>query len=365
MSPESPKINFYFIGTDAGFGESIIVNVSPNNLWGLIDCYSSSYDPDSNPVLEILKKYEVKELEFLCWTHPHYDHSKGLSHILKKYKNNIKSIWKFSPFTNPKDLYRYAKSSFKSKHDNNYDILETYELLTEYRKKKGEIIHFERIEDLYVDKSINLNIFGLGPSPNTLEEIQDSFKDHINIISYGENSMLTSIEVEEPNINSVCGAILINFGDTIIILGADVENENWDYIFKENNKKHKFTLSPNLLKISHHGSKNANSKETLDEFTKSRIPIGIIFPYKSQNLPDKETISLFKKYSMALKSTSKKNIKHNYPDYFNIDLQTILNKELNHFSKRLNSSYGIIKIVCDDKGNLVDFECDGISGKLQ
>lgn len=60
-----------------------------------IDCYSYKGNMKSKRNLtdDILRKYDVKALSMLCWTHPHIDHSKGLIKIFHKYcRGNTKVI---------------------------------------------------------------------------------------------------------------------------------------------------------------------------------------------------------------------------------------------------------------------------------
>ena len=46
----------------------------------VIDCYERD---GLNLVRKILSKYHVEKLDFVCWTHPHYDHSPGLDSLVK------------------------------------------------------------------------------------------------------------------------------------------------------------------------------------------------------------------------------------------------------------------------------------------
>ena len=51
-----------------------------------IDCYSQKHNKsERNLSDDILRKYKVKSLSTLCWTHPHLDHSKGLLKLFHKY----------------------------------------------------------------------------------------------------------------------------------------------------------------------------------------------------------------------------------------------------------------------------------------
>lgn len=75
MSDSSAKLlEVHVLG--AGRGESIVLRL-PDGGWGVVDCCaSSSSDESKNSTLEFLRSRNIKELEFLCLTHPHDDHYK-------------------------------------------------------------------------------------------------------------------------------------------------------------------------------------------------------------------------------------------------------------------------------------------------
>ena len=99
------KLEIYLFG--AAKGETIVLHL-PDGRWGVVDCYSSSLDhPESNPACRLLRERQVRELEFLCLTHPHDDHFLGMSHLLKEF--SVKSFWSIFPLDT---------------HD--FDLLKTY-----------------------------------------------------------------------------------------------------------------------------------------------------------------------------------------------------------------------------------------------
>ena len=52
----------------------------PEGGWGVVDCCASSNSDESkNSTLEFLRSRSITDLEFLCLTHPHADHYKGMS----------------------------------------------------------------------------------------------------------------------------------------------------------------------------------------------------------------------------------------------------------------------------------------------
>ena len=80
---------------NAGYGESIIIRL-PNGKWGVVDCYASSIsDSGKNYTLQFLLERGIKELEFVCLTHPHEDHYRGLSHLLQEFP--VRFFWRMKP----------------------------------------------------------------------------------------------------------------------------------------------------------------------------------------------------------------------------------------------------------------------------
>src|ERR1043166_5494747 len=74
-------------------GESIVVRL-PGNLWGVVDNYTPALsNPSSNPALRYLEKHNVERLKFICLTHPHHDHYRGMGYLLRRFDPD--HIWVF------------------------------------------------------------------------------------------------------------------------------------------------------------------------------------------------------------------------------------------------------------------------------
>ena len=84
MATTNPgQLEVHVIGADEG--ESIVLRL-PNDEWGVVDCCASSLkDQSSNPTLLFLESRNVQRLAFICMTHPHADHFRGMSQLLSKY----------------------------------------------------------------------------------------------------------------------------------------------------------------------------------------------------------------------------------------------------------------------------------------
>lgn len=99
-------------------GESIVFFIRADGgiyFSGLVDCYEVE---KLNKVRGILEENGVKELDFICWTHPDLDHSKGLKKIIDEYASSQTYIWipegveaeEITCSKDVKDLFAYLKA---------------------------------------------------------------------------------------------------------------------------------------------------------------------------------------------------------------------------------------------------------------
>ena len=103
---------------DVGHGDSIILEWIDQevNKIAFIDCNIS--DNKRIPSVEYLKsRSDVKEIEFILLSHPHYDHYSGMNNLIKYCENEGITIKLFmhTAFTNPKYFVKTAVNSLIAK----------------------------------------------------------------------------------------------------------------------------------------------------------------------------------------------------------------------------------------------------------
>lgn len=85
-SIENLIVSIFVIGYK-NIGESIIVlfrDVYDGNDIVIMSMVIDSYEKEElNLIRKILLKYNVNKLDFVCWTHPHYDHSPGIDTLIR------------------------------------------------------------------------------------------------------------------------------------------------------------------------------------------------------------------------------------------------------------------------------------------
>lgn len=74
-------------------GESIVFFLKADNsvvYAGLVDCYQ---DDVGNEAIRLLEKADGKYFDFVCWTHPHEDHTVGMDSIIADYCESNTKFW--------------------------------------------------------------------------------------------------------------------------------------------------------------------------------------------------------------------------------------------------------------------------------
>ena len=108
----------FFVRTDKGISFS-----------GLVDCF---YLKDIDKVRDILESNKICSLDFICWTHPDWDHSKGLKNIIDNYASEKTNIWipegvevgEIKCSKGVKELFQYLKGCVVS-CDAGYNVYST------------------------------------------------------------------------------------------------------------------------------------------------------------------------------------------------------------------------------------------------
>ena len=125
----------------SGIGESIVIGL-PDKKWGVIDCYTPDItDPSKNPTIDFLRKNGVKELEFICLTHPHSDHYRGLRDLLLCFKIMSKRLERSSLAL--AKVYVVATTVSDGEYDNFRDIV----LVTQSKQKAQNLTRLLRGSD--------------------------------------------------------------------------------------------------------------------------------------------------------------------------------------------------------------------------
>ena len=205
----------------------------------IVDCYKKD---GLNLTSEILDKYNVKELDFACWTHPHDDHSPGFDEVVLAHagKNTIvyHPGFRFSNF-DPQIL----KSECKSAQD-------VYKKLAKLNRKKiykGSLLQCidtiprnrNTLDYVLVDES--------GVKKEALFTFLTPFK--ANVYQYG----FLRCKKKLTSVNDLSISFVMSLDKYDFFFGGDTESKNANMICDKD------VSDMRWVKVPHHCSDGAQS----------------------------------------------------------------------------------------------------------
>ena len=292
----------------AGKGESILLEL-PNGEWGVVDCFSPSLTKKHlNQTLRLLADFDVTRLCFICLTHPHEDHFRGITHLLEAYRENIKEFWVFPARYIRKVIVHLLTVAHgaEGRLVENTSVAELVEMFRVVEDEKR--IRIRRTEDFKLlydclvevgSKDIPLQIFSLAPSGNLANRYQREI-DELNVTVADTDQVVKTYQRH----NLISSVLLVKYGETKIILGGDAEKESWDYILKDEIRIKNESLKCELVKVSHHGSKSGMTENLWETLSPDGKCYAVLTPFKSQRLPSREAVEKIFHHTQALFSTA-------------------------------------------------------------
>lgn len=249
-------------------GECILFCIKADNkvvYIGLVDSYkTSSYDY----VTTYMETNHINYFDFVCWTHPHDDHTKGLDEIINKYCDKNTKFWTTDIQTDYYDIYS-KEATEVYKHLRNFHLSDD---------KNGMMIKYAKdhtVLEKLICSGMHDYMFQIDSfAPNSTLLAERTYED----------------KIEQGNLYSI--GLFINIGRYNIILGGDVENKTFSTL-----DEFEFGYPVDYIKIPHHGS--STSSVVIDRFRENNISapnIATTTVYRSGKLPQKETIIEYKNW---------------------------------------------------------------------
>lgn len=238
-----------FIKYDSGIAFSIVV-----------DCFCYQ---NKNKTIEILRNNNVKSIDYLCWSHPDYDHSKGMCDIFTEFVNE-KTIINI-----PEDVDNaYEICSNKVK-----DLFDT--LKKESCKRKTNVYTVSDNKDLLYYRDDILFLY-------------DDYDFLLKMESFAPNSGLIREKSLDGDFNKNDYSIgfTMSLGGDILMFTGDMGNTTIAELIKLPNQ-------PYFLKIPHHGSET--SSEMLDVLDSVNVVCSTVYRKGKNNLPSQNIINSYKK----------------------------------------------------------------------
>ncbi len=362
------KLEVHVIGADEG--ESIVLGL-PNDEWGVVDCCAGDLsDENTNPTLRYLRNRGIGRLAFVCMTHPHVDHYRGISQLLTAF--NPECFWFPSAMTGSElelilrhELFDAKKSGSLGKTENARELLKIFGLVKDQKIRSGKPKIPKRAgtgTSLYptrADENAILRISALAPSTRQAIRYESKLKNCFD----ADHRLKSSLELSDHNWISM--ALLVTFGETRVVLAGDVEENGWNDVLEEIEGA---SLSCHAVKISHHGSKTGYCDNLWSKFARERLPISILTPFKRHRLPRQEAIQHIRPFvdrisCACLSALDEREFPIPFSTSAPVASRAILHQKLGLQAKPKYAT-GRCTFVFDDKGNCTHEEFDGDAGDI-
>jgi beta-lactamase superfamily II metal-dependent hydrolase len=371
LKPERPERGLEVHVINGGYGESIILHL-PTGDWGVIDCYAGSLrDTSSNPTLQFLVTRDVRELAFLCLTHPHDDHYRGMSHLMSHL--TVRSFWR-SGAMSPQRLYMYLRGDAVQRR--NTDQIENaedlkYTLLEVYRRSQARqltieplagvrLIQERQIRRKWWKRPLTLRIVGIAPSGRAIEAYEAGLNRCLDQAGRLQD-MVPALKH-----NGISVGLLITYGNTSVVLGGDVEGEAWTDALADEQCP---DLSASFVKVSHHGSPTGYCDGLWERFCRQTRSVAVITPSRRHSLPTEAAVDHIRSHTDRLLSTCPPA--HTFSvvprdvfwDDFSASVRFGLRMGFTSYRKREQPSLGMCSLYSDGNAS-PRIECSGVAGPL-
>lgn len=274
-------------------GESIVLGL-PDGTWGVVDCFRRR---QTSPVVEWLKARDINSLRFLCWTHPHDDHSSGLPFLLAEFPQ-IDEFWHCDAMCQLSVL-----ALIDTEHQRVYNgvssyLVEVYESMlkrTTGPQPTSLVKHCRTSQPLLRLQQHDLKITVLTPSSASVATYETRLGK-----AFTEEVDFSALSPEPHNEVSV--GLWMEYGKTSVILGGDAEVPTWERA-RAAARDMPWPSHSNYIKASHHGSLGAYDPELWAEWapglTERRVGVT---PFSSQKLPRPEGLEKFAAHGVVRKT---------------------------------------------------------------
>lgn len=287
------RVLVYVVGYEC-YGEStILLIMNGDEVYYSIVIDSYHYKPYKgspfvNKTVDILRNHRVEHLDLLCWTHPHDDHSKGISTILKKFCDE--------------DTYVLFPSYIEN---NAADIVEMKQVSKDAVNKILEVNRKKEVKAFPVgvieERFNNVDEFEI---VNTFDDtdVKRVSIDAITPISNMLTQYVNSSKCSNPNELSI--TLVVDINDFGFYFGGDTTNEHIDAASK------KFLGKCRFVKIPHHGSLTANHLTNYLDTERINAVCTSVFTWGRSHNPDAKVIKSYQAFFNEIYSTNK-NLKKN------------------------------------------------------
>ena len=308
--PKEDEFELTFFGP--GYGESIVVYL-PTIGWGVIDsCVFNVNKSRFIPPLEYLSFLSVKYLEFIMLTHPHKDHYLGMDGIINAYMGRVNRICRYHG-EGLRELITYlTHRSYKGalslgRAPDLVSLGDIFSAFKRARENGADLWYLSAHTIVVPPRTVNIRGTDLTIMAISLSPLAEDEENYIRILREALPRVGHFLkDIPDVRHNLVSSAISISVSGNKAILGSDVERgtsdrSGWQGIVNSTSSPE---LAVRLLKVPHHGSRDAYCEDAWDSHCRFEPIFSIVTPFSASSIPTDADIERIRHHSRYTGLTS-------------------------------------------------------------
>jgi hypothetical protein len=259
----------------SGFGEAVLLIWTELDKEGkqrrraaFIDCYGGD-DPDGHPALLDWRNAGAPSIALVAVTHPHLDHVRNAAIVIAAVGCNADTIawWGGHTIERARAFYDKLRSDLSVQGEELGEAAEmTFAFLNELHALEKKVHSGRTVEtpvEIVTPMHGRMLYTGVTPSgPIEFRTFSPSLGPQTHYTRWIDSQIIVSKSGRTTTVsrkgvaNCTSLGFLVNCGNAQVLLGGDVEEDNWEFFkdFCDKGGLGNKPLSPLLIKVSHHGS---------------------------------------------------------------------------------------------------------------
>lgn len=282
------RVLVYVIGYGC-YGEStVLLIMNGDDVYYSVVIDSYQYQPHKgspfiNKAVDILLQKRVSHLDILCWTHPHDDHSRGITTILKKFCDEDTIV--LYPMYLEDNIADIVKLNQVSKH-----AVESILDINKSGKVKACPVGVIEAQYNNVDEFEIINTFDE-------EDVREVRINVLTPISHMLTTYVNDKKCDDPNELSI--TLTLDVDGYVFYFGGDTTNDHIDA------SNRKIIGRCRFIKIPHHASYTADHLPGLLNTDSIDAVCTSVFEWGKSHNPNKDVIQKYQKFFTNIYTTNK------------------------------------------------------------
>ena len=248
-----------------GYGESIVMHIG-DGAWVLVDSCGRSDAPAALDYLKNLGIDPAEAVKFIVASHWHDDHIRGIAHMAKACRSatfccaNVLCANEFLAAVHALERRHFAASSS--------GVREIYSVFSRLQEQ-GSVPTWA-LPNRRVFLHGICHIWALSPADDTFQDFMRALGRLLPQVGQAE----TRVHSLSPN--EIAVVLRVEVGDTVVLLGADLERGGWLKILQD---KARSTGTASVFKVPHHGSESGDEPAVWQRML-DVDPVAILTPWR-------------------------------------------------------------------------------------